>query len=61
MSVEQAEILLEQNAAMIEQSAAILARQEEVLSVLGNIQGYAVFGVTVVLMIYAYKFLRMFF
>lgn len=54
MSVEQAVILLEQN-------ASILARQEEMLTVLGNIQGYAIFGVTVVLMIYAYKFLRMFF
>ena len=54
MSVVQAEILIEQN-------AAILARLEEVVSVAGNIQGYAIFGVTVVLMIYAYKFFRMFF
>lgn len=54
MSVEQAGILIEQN-------AAILLRLEEVVSVAGNIQGYAIFGVTVVLMIYAYKFFRMFF
>lgn len=54
MSVEQAEILIEQN-------AAILAWLEEVVSVAGNIQGYAIFGVTVILMIYSYKFLRMFF
>jgi len=54
MSVEQAEMLIEQN-------AAILERLEELLTVAGNIQGYAIFGVTVILMIYSYKFLRMFF
>ena len=54
MSVEQAEILIEQN-------AAVLERIEELLAVAGNLQGYAIFGVTVILMIYSYKFLRMFF
>lgn len=54
MSLEQAEMLIEQN-------AAILERLEELLTVVGNLQGYAIFAVTVILMIYSYKFLRMFF
>lgn len=44
-----------------EQAEMILFRLDEITSVLGTIQGYAIFGLTVVLMIFAYKFLRMFF
>ena len=54
MTAEQAETLIEQNAVLLEQGA-------EVLGVLGNIQGYAIFGVVVVLLIFSYKFFRMFF
>ena len=54
MTVEQAELLIEQNDILLEQGA-------EILGILGNMQGYAVFGVVVVLMLFAYKFFRMFF
>lgn len=45
----------------VEQAEMMLFRLDEIATVLGNIQGYAIFGLTVVLMIFAYKFLRMFF
>lgn len=54
MTEEQAILLLEQNQVLIE-------RIEELLVVGGALQGYAIFGIVVVLMIFSYKFLRMFF
>lgn len=37
------------------------SRLDESVSIAGEMQGYALFGVTVVLCIFAYKFFRMFF
>lgn len=54
MTFEQAELLIEQNEVLLEQGV-------EILGVLGNMQGYAVFGIVVVLMLFSYKFFRLFF
>ena len=44
-----------------EQADALIQRLEELLVVLGNVQGYILFFVVVVLFYFAYRFLRMFF
>jgi len=62
MTSEQIELLL----SMIEEMRVsgqdiALTRLEELLLVLGNIQGYLLFFVVVVLLYFAYKFFRIFF
>lgn len=62
MTPEQAELLL----SMIEEMQITgqdiaLARMEELLLVLGNIQGYLLFFVVVILLFFVYKFFRIFF
>jgi len=62
MTPEQVELLL----SMIEEiqisgQDIALARMEELLLVLGNIQGYLLFFVVVILLFFVYKFFRMFF
>ena len=62
MTPEQAELLL----SMIEEiqisgQDIALARMEELLLVLGNIQGYLLFFVVVILLFFVYKFFRIFF
>ncbi len=44
-----------------EQAETLIQRVEELLVVLGNVQGYILFFVVVVLFYFAYRFLRMFF
>lgn len=44
-----------------EQADILIQRLEEVLGVLGNVQGYILFFVVVVLFYFGYRFLRMFF
>lgn len=51
----------EQILILIEQNEELIARVTEITTAIGNIQGYAIFGVTVVIFYFAYKFLRMFF
>lgn len=62
MTPEQADLLL----SMIEEfqtfgSDLTISRLDELLLVLGNIQGYLVFFVVVVLLYFSYKFFRIFF
>lgn len=62
MTPEQAELLL----SIIEEiqisgQAIALTRMEELLLVLGNIQGYLLFFVVVILLFFVYKFFRIFF
>ena len=45
----------------VEQAEMFLYRLDEITVILGTLQGYAVFGIVVVLFYFAYKFLRMFF
>ena len=51
----------EQAATLIEQNDLLLQRCGELLEVSGNVQGYILFFVVVVLFYFSYKFLRMFF
>lgn len=44
-----------------EQADILIERVEELLMLGGRFEGYAVFGVVVVLFYFSYKFLRMFF
>lgn len=62
MTPEQVELLL----SMIEEMQVTgqdvaLTRMEELLLVLGNIQGYLLFFVVVVVLFFVYKFFRIFF
>ena len=62
MTPEQAELLL----SMIEEMRVsgqdvALTHMEELLLVLGNIQGYLLFFVVVILLFFVYKFFRIFF
>lgn len=63
MTPEQAELLL----SMIEdlqtsgQADTMIFRMDELLLVLGNIQGYLLFFVVVILLFFVYKFFRIFF
>lgn len=62
MTPEQAELLLSMIEEMqISGQDIALARMEELLLVLGNIQGYLLFFVVVILLFFVYKFFRIFF
>lgn len=62
MTSEQAELLLSMIEEMqISGQDIALTRMEELLLVLGNIQGYLLFFVVVILLFFVYKFFRIFF
>jgi len=62
MTPEQVELLLSMIEEMqISGQDIALTRMEELLLVLGNIQGYLLFFVVVILLFFVYKFFRMFF
>ena len=62
MTPEQAELLLSMIEEMqISGQDIALTRMEELLLVLGNIQGYLLFFVVVILLYFVYKFFRIFF
>lgn len=62
MTPEQAELLLSMIEEMqISGQDIALTRMEELLLVLGNIQGYLLFFVVVILLFFVYKFFRIFF
>lgn len=46
---------------LLSSCGSLLTRQEELLAVLGNMQGYLIFFVTVILLFFVYRFFRMFF